>query len=343
MPKTNTDNVILFEKNIRAILKNINPSKCLSNSSKKQLNMLVIILVEIITKISNICVINSKKKTIRADEIKNAIKIISTYNLYIESGKYIEEHMNAFQNFVKSNTSYVSRNKKANLLLSIPSIEKIIRQNTSFHITKNTSLFLTSYIEYIIFCVLESTSYSINTNRINIKDIQKSIDEDEDLKKLFISNKIQLLGGGFKPYIIESLFTIKDSNDKQLIRMKEKTNTKIKKNIIKLQNESHKLTLSKNQFSTIIRSLIRKINPSMKLSKKIYDIIQFYIEQKIIEIIKKANYICIHSGRSKLKSNDLLMVLFIMDKYKNPYLKQPENISINTLTSNFIQLKNLMV
>ena len=161
MTKLTTDNdIILFEKNIRAILKTINNTKCMSIVCKKQISMLIIILVEIIINISNVSVKNSKKKTIRQDEIRNSIKIITNNNLYEESKKYIDKHIKLFENFTKdTSSSYVSRNKKSCLTISVPIIEKLIRSNTIHNLTKNTSVYLTCFIEYVIISILDSTCY----------------------------------------------------------------------------------------------------------------------------------------------------------------------------------------
>jgi hypothetical protein len=59
---------------------------------------------------------------------------------------------------------------------------------------------------------------------------------------------------------------------------------------------------------------------NIKISKDVFIIIQYFIEQIVIDILHNANFAAIHSGRIKLMPNDITFVDFLMNKTSvNPY------------------------
>ena len=76
--------------------------------------------------------------------------------------------------------------------------------------------------------------------------------------------------------------------------------------------------LSKIPFERIVRNLTFTINNNIniKISKDVFIILQNFIEQYIISIIKDANAAAIHAGRLKLMLSDIQFICSIKEYYK---------------------------
>ena len=68
---------------------------------------------------------------------------------------------------------------------------------------------------------------------------------------------------------------------------------------------SNCLTFAKFPFERVVRGIVNKNNSSMKISKDVFIILQYYIEQYVVDILKDANMAAIHAGRVKLMLTDI--------------------------------------
>mgnify|MGYP002127914917 CR=1 FL=1 len=75
--------------------------------------------------------------------------------------------------------------------------------------------------------------------------------------------------------------------------------------IRKFQKTSNCLTFAKLPFEKLIRKLVDKYSNEKKISKNVFIILQYYIEQFIVDFLKDANSATIHSGRIKLLPVDI--------------------------------------
>jgi histone H3 len=112
------------------------------------------------------------------------------------------------------------------------------------------------------------------------------------------------------PEIHESLLNKKP-------RKKKTVNQDVKKNhrfrpgticlreIKKFQKTSNCLTFAKYPFERFVRSVISKYNGDMKIAKDVFIVLQYYIEQYLVDFLRDANAAAIHSGRVKLMPTDL--------------------------------------
>ena len=58
----------------------------------------------------------------------------------------------------------------------------------------------------------------------------------------------------------------------------------------------------------------------MKISKEVFIILQYYVEQKLIDLLRKSNYLAIHANRVKLLPCDINLILSLQNDV-NPYNK----------------------
>ena len=190
-------------------------------------------------------------------------------------------------------------------------------------VTSSAPVFLAAVLEYLSAEVLELASNSANSNkriRITIRDLQLSVGEDQELSELFNKLNITFIGGGVVPHIHPCL-----SSKKPRKKKKNTVNTGVKKphrfrpgtvalrEIKKFQKMSNCLTFAKVPFERFVRSIISQNNEKMKISKNVFIILQYYIEQYVVNLLKDANLAAIHTGRVKLMLSDIEFICKLRD------------------------------
>lgn len=66
-------------------------------------------------------------------------------------------------------------------------------------------------------------------------------------------------------------------------------------------------------FERLTRNIINQYNDTLKISKDLFIILQYYIEQYVISILEKANKATIHSGRIKLLPIDIQFITNLLN------------------------------
>lgn len=326
-----------FETFISKVLKQVSSSSGITSNAKQQLNSALIILSK---KISSI-IVNlteiSKKKTISEKEVINALTIIVNGDLLSKS---ISEGKKALSNFSDlEKTKGSSRQNKAGIIFPPSIMEKFLRNfgNSKLMVTSTAPIFFAAAIEYITAEILDLASISskdFKRVRITIRDLELAIRNDEELDSLFTKLNISFLGGGVLPFIHNSL--LKKNKKKKPRNFIPKNNenkghrfragTVAIRDIKKHQKTSNCLILPKFSFERFVRVIFKEIqqNESQKISKDVFIVLQYFIEQYIVNILKNANFLAIHAGRVKLMPVDIGLVSYFYNNTKNPY-----NLSLN--------------
>jgi histone H3/H4 len=199
-------------------------------------------------------------------------------------------------------------------------------------------IFLASILEYICYEILDLSVNNCKENkhvRITIRDLELSVRNDPELNNLFVKLNMSFLGGGVLPYIHSSLLNkTKTKIKKKKTDEKENTHrfrygTLAIKNIKKQQKLSDCLILSKSPFEKLVRNIFNqnKISDSQKFSKDVFTVLQYFMEQYIVELLRNSNFLAIHSGRVKLIPYDILLYnSFVNGGRENPYTKSSVNL-----------------
>ena len=298
-----------FETFISKVLKQVSDNAGITSNAKQQLNSFLCILAKYISKIAIELTIYGKKKTISDKEISNAIKIAISGGLLKNSILEGEKAVNVF----KTNTNKGSRQNKAGIIFAPSISEKFLRNfgYSKIMITSYAPVYLSAVLEYLTYEILDLSLNNCKENkrsRILIRDMEISIRNDEEFDKLFTKLNIS-----FRPGTV----AIKD--------------------IKKYQKLSDTLLFPKSSFEKFVRQIFKdnKIeeNNSLKISKDVFIILQYYIEQFIIKILYNSNFLAIHSGRIKLLSVDIAFITYLLGETKNPYnsiiKNEPDVLSID--------------
>ena len=315
-----------FETFISKVLKQVSESGGITSNAKQQLNSFLCILAKHISKIAIELTIFGKKKTISEKEISSAIKIVISGGLLKNSILEGDKAVSIF----KINTLKGSRQNKAGIIFSPSIAEKFLRNfgYSKIMITRSAPIYLAAVLEYLTYEILDlSLNYCKDNkrNRITIRDIEISIRNDEELDKIFKKIDVSFIGGGVIPFIHPSLLNKKKKKKKndniKNNKYKFRPGTIAIKNIKKYQKLSDTLLFPKSSFEKFVRQIFKenKKDTTLKISKEVFTIIQYFIEQFIVKILYNSNFLAIHSGRIKVLSIDIAFISYLLNDSKNPY------------------------
>lgn len=345
----------MFETYISKVLKQISQTNGITNNAKQQLNSVLCFISKHISLLTYKLNSAGRRKTISLKEIENALNIVL-------SGKLLENALkeghkscsNISNSSTTNNVNYSSRQNKAGILFPPSLAEKFLRDfgSSNIMISNLSPIFLASVLEYICFEILDLSVNNCKENkhvRITIRDMELSVRNDEELNNLFFKLNISFLGGGVIPYIHSSLLNKikikkkKNNNDKpnKEHNHRFRYGTLAIKNIKKQQKISNCLILSKSPFEKLVRTIFSKNNNNIhnqKFSKDVFIVLQYFIEQYIVGLLRNSNFLSIHSGRVKLIPYDILLYnSFINGGKGNPYTKPSMNLfSLDNQNLNFM-------
>lgn len=304
-----------FENYISKLLKNISTDSGITSNAKQQLNNAICIITSSLSERMLYLVQNMKKKTLSDKEVCVITKLFLPKDLSEISIKRAEE---AVQNFSEQDMKHSSRQNKAGIFFPPSVVEKFMRNFGYYKImlTSSAPIFFATVLECItedILVLAVKSSREHNRVRITIRDLELSVKKDNELSQLLDRLRITFIGGGVLPYV-HSALTAKKKRKKK----KKPTGHKPKKHYLpgtvaireirKLQKTSNCLTLAKLPFERLIRSIVEEHQTDMKISKNVFIIIQYYIEQFLINFLKDANAVAVHSGRVKLIPSDITFI-----------------------------------
>lgn len=334
LQRTKKKKTRFFETYISKVLKQVSDSNGITSNSKQQLNSALCLISRLIATTVITLTEMAKKKTMSDKEVKNALLIVLPEQL---AANAIIEGQKAVASFEKvGNVKGTSRQEKASILFSPAISEKFLRNfgYSKVMVTSQAPVYMAGALEYLTSEILENASASAKDNkriRINIRDLELGVRNDNELNMFFTNNNISFLGGGVTPFIHKSLLTKKIRNKKRTKKVETVTDGDKKKHrfrpgtvslreIRRFQKMSNCLTFAKFPFEKLVRQVVTSHNNSpMKISKDVFIVLQYFIEQQLATLLRNANFAAIHAGRVKLMPIDIDFVNSIARGTQNPY------------------------
>ena len=331
-----------FETYISKVLKQVAADNGITANSKQQLNSAICAIARKISVTATHLTQVSKKKTLSEKEVSNAVKIIIPGEISVNAIAEGDQSVAKFT--VEDETKNTSRQDKAGIIFP-PSITEKFLRNFGFAklmITKNAPVYLAAVLEYVVQDILQLSADMARENkrvRITIRDLELSVRTDSELAILFRRCKINFIGGGVVPAIHSSLLIKKPRKKKRGNRPDGNTpavkkphrfrpGTVAIREIKKFQKISNCLIFAKHPFERYTRGIIAQHQPTMKISKDVFAILQYHIEQYIVNILRDANDAAIHCGRVKLMPTDVKFICKLRGYHLEP---QPET-TVETLS-----------
>lgn len=308
-----------FEIYIPKLLKNITENNGITFNAKQQLNSSLLYLAQIISKKTIYLTEISQKRTISNKQILNALKLLLTTELYNNVYTFCNNKVENYEN-----SCVRSRRERADIIFP-PSIAEHFLRKYKYFITETSSVCLASALEYITTYILANSvniAIKFKRNRITIRDLELGIRYNSNLDTLFRKNNIMFLGGGVTPFIHSSLIK---KNGKKILRDKKssykyKPGTVSIRDIKKYQKISNCLFLPKSPFEKLIREITEKrAGSNVKISKDSFGIIQYFMEQYVIDLLRDANFASIHASRLKLLPIDITFAQAFKERIANPH------------------------
>ena len=303
-----------FETYISKVLKQVADKNGITSNSKQQLNSALCIVARTISLVVTRLTEIAKKKTISDKEVANTVRVLFSGDLAENS---IREGVKSVEKFSSEASKGSSRQGKAGIIFPPSIAEKFLRNfgYSKVMVTSTAPVFLAAVLEYLVAEILILASKSATNNkriRITIRDLQLSVGEDQELSTLFDKLNISFLGGGVVPYIHPCLITKKPRKKTKIVDAagvkkphRFRPGTVALREIKKFQKMSNCLTFAKFPFERFVRQVVNKNNTGMKISKDVFIILQYFIEQYVVGILKDANAAAIHAGRVKLMLADI--------------------------------------
>lgn len=334
LQRTKKKKTRFFETYISKVLKKFSDFNGITSNSKQQLNSALCLISRLIATTVITLTEMAKKKTMSEKEVKNALLIILPEQL---AANAIIEGQKAVASFEKvGNVKGTSRQEKASILFSPAISEKFLRNfgYSKVMVTSQAPVYMAGALEYLTSEILENASASAKDNkriRINIRDLELGVRNDNELNMLFTNNNISFLGGGVTPFIHKSLLSKKIKNKKRYKKVETLPDGDKKKHrfrpgtvslreIRRFQKMSNCLTFAKFPFEKLVRQVVKSHNNSpMKISKEVFIVLQYFIEQQLTTLLRNANFAAIHAGRVKLMPIDIEFVNSIARGTQNPY------------------------
>jgi histone H3 len=294
-----------FETYISKVLKTVSSESGITSNAKQQLNSAICIIAQKLARFVSELTAISGKKTISVEEVRNSVKFIMTGTLQETVLRYAEDSVSTFEN---ATPKHSARQNKAGIIFP-PSISEKFLREFGHMLTKTTPIYFAAVLEHIVIDVLVlavKLSQENNRVRITIRDLELAVRTDPQLNSLFQKFNLSFLGGGVVPYIHESLLNKKPRKKKKDEIEKKghrfRPGTVSLRDIRKYQKVSNCLTFAKLPFERLVRS---KLEDGMKISKDTFVVLQYYIEQYIVDILRDSNSAAIHCGRVKLLPADI--------------------------------------
>jgi len=328
----------MFETYISKVLKQISANG-ITNNAKQQLNSILCHITKHISMLTVKLTLAGKKKTISLKEVENSLTLVLSGKLLENSFKEGRKSCDNISNNEKNINS--SRQNKAGIIFPPSLVEKFLRDfgSSNIMIGSLSPIFLASVLEYICFEILDlSVNYCKENKhvRITIRDLELSVRNDVELNDLFVKLNMSFLGGGVLPYIHASLLNKtktkikkkKTSDDNNENTHRFRYGTLAIKNIKKQQKLSNCLILSKSPFEKLVRNIFKQNSvETQKFSKDVFTVLQYFMEQYIVEFLRNSNFLAIHAGRVKIIPYDILLYnSFINGGRENPYTKSSVNL-----------------
>jgi histone H3/H4 len=290
---------------ILKVLRMVSPKHGMTLNAKKQINGVLCILANIIYERCVKILSVSKRKTISPREIMCAVNFTFTGNLQSaiirECSESLEKYMKLGQTHDKS-----SKHTQIGMIFSPSVSEKFLRNFglSKALVSENSPIYLSTVLEYICAEILASSLKHIpaKKSRLSIREIELGIRNDAELNTLFVSHNMYLIGGGIVPYFFPHT------------EEKQHKNINVIEEIKKIQDAYDCLFIPKSFFERLVRYYTEKHTGVIKLNKNVVMMLQYVIENYIVQLLQEANRLSVYTGRKKVTGDDIKFILSLTEK-----------------------------
>jgi len=209
-----------FQDSSFKVLKQVSPDTGITTDVMSQLSFFLYEFGKIISSRATSLSDTAGTKTVSARDVQAAVRL--TYpgemskHAVAEGTKAVTKYLSSLG--LKGGKS-ISRSSRAGLQFQVHRADRILRREAGRkRVSTVASVFLAAVLEYLAAELLELASNAARDNkrtRINSRQFQLAIKNDEELNKLFLKERLTVLGGGVLPNIHYQLLPKKKSKGEE--------------------------------------------------------------------------------------------------------------------------------
>jgi len=316
---TRTQKTRFFELYVGKLLKKIS-SFHISLNAKQQINSFLCIICQKISQKAFDIVNILEKKTISKNEIFSSLNFLIP-SLAEELKNNVHEILSDDKKEVKT-TYHLSRQNKVGIIFAPSVCERFLRNfgNWKIKLTSDSPIVLAIIIEEICKRVLLPSievCKENGKNRISLRHVELGSRRDKNIQELMRNCNCRFLGGGVPPYIHDSLLATRrpKKRKKNILpipiderKRKFRPGTVCLREIRRIQKTGNCLIFAKIPFQRLVRSSVETFSEDLKIGKKVFIVLQYYIEQYLTELLETSNNIAVYSNRVKVLAADIRFV-----------------------------------
>lgn len=311
-----------YDTYIIKTLRQVSEHNEITTNARQQLNSILIHISRIISTISRELSESGKKRTISSKEIEGAFRIVFNGELKeccIKEGQSAAANYNdKMETEEKTGKKTQSRQNRAGIIFPPSLTERFLRKFGSFKVmlTSDAPVFMAAGLEYFTSELLELASGYSNKNnkiRITVRDLELAVRNDREFSKLFTKNRLEFIGGGVNPFI-HSVLMVKKNVKRKTEQKKCRPGVVALRDIKRYQKIGDCLMFAKHPFEMTVRNIIANdFESKLKISKDVFLYLQYFLEQRLINLLQMANNQAIYARRIKLFPTDIEMVRSIIE------------------------------
>jgi histone H2B len=316
-----------FELYIYRVLKQVHPDTRISGNVSRQLNSLLSIIADEISKLAYTLMLEQQKVTISSREIQSVVRLIipgeMAKHAVSEGTKAVTKYNVAtIDKDEKKNGKKERLEHKAGLTFSVALCTKFLRIYSK-RVGIGAAVYLAAVLEYLCAEILELSSNCVRDSKkitISTRHIFLACVNDLEINSLLTKYQILFCGGGVVPNIHQELMPQADA--KKIKRKKTdedgprqhrfRPGTVALRNIRKYQKTTEQL-IPKLPFKRIVRTIVHDIHEDTPRFKEgVILTLQRFVETCVTDVFNSAQEFAIHGKRDGINDKDVELAI----KYK---------------------------
>lgn len=348
---------------IHKVLKQVHPDYQIKADAISQVDKFLQILAQELAKKARSGCLTTNRSTVGRDEIEMAVRLSLPGELQKHA---IGEITKAITKFTSSKsaekgtherTKPVRREKTAGLQFSVTLAEKFIRDfgTSDLSVAQKASVALAAVCEYICAELMELSGNVASDNKkitISTRFIFLAVQNDEELRGMFNSMNIELMGSGVVPHIREDLIPTEEERKKQASarRKNRKTTsggevrkqkvlpgTKALREIKKMQKTTD-VQMQTKPLEREIRRIALELNATrsyglskIHFKKGIIDVLQHFVEQRVVSLLRDSQDFASHAKHKGVSAADVELAWSKMERNipREPLIEVTDEIGDN--------------
>lgn len=228
-----------------------------------------------------------------------------------------------------------TRESRAGLIFSVSAVEKYLRcfgQN-AYHISSTSPVYLAAVLQYLTSALLELASSQTRENgkvTLNTRHVFLGAVNDQSIRAYVDSLGFVFLDAGVENHIEQKLLEKKPRKrlaptaDGSRRRHRWRPGTKTLLTMKRLQKTSD-LLMQHAPFQRATREVGNSIHEDLRYSKEFMTSFQYFIEDRMISLMRNANKIALHAGRETVYARDVELARSLVE----PDLQVAEKCNAN--------------